>query len=273
MNIIFNSSLPRAGSTLIQNLLAQNENNFCTPTSDLIELIVQTRNSYSNYDGFISQGMHKITPRIRRLLKGMISGFYEEELAAGQTVFDKSRGWMAYIELIEEVLQREIKIICCVRDVREIVASFERLYRTNQLTKSDAVGDAYFDCQSIDGRAEHLLDHRSVLGLALTRLRDVFDRKVDDRLIIVPYCELVKDPVSVILQVSSAVGSQLFICDPTKVEQKTKEDDSVHKMELHTIRPVVSLEGSSKWEDILPNRIANMINERYPFIQELAGVK
>lgn len=273
MNIVFSSSLPRSGSTLLQNLLAGNENNYCSPTSDLIELIVQTRNSYMNFDGFKSQGMYIVKPRIKRLMRGMIEGFYQEEFSAGKTVFDKSRGWMAYIELMEEILERPIKIICCVRDVRDIVASFEKLYKNNQLTKTDAVGDAYFDCQTVDGRVEHLLDMRSVVGLSLNRLRDVFDRKMDDRLIIIPYTELVKDPVSAIMQISTTCGSEPFICNPNKVEQKTKEDDTVHQMELHTIRPQVNFEGTSKFEDILPDRISDMINERYPFIQQLAGVK
>ncbi len=273
MGLVFCSSLPRSGSTLLSTLLSQNENNYCSTTSDLIELVVQVRNTYLNFEGFQSQGMKEIKPRIRKLMKGMLEGFYEDELSRGKTVFDKSRGWMAYIELLEEILEEKIKIICCVRDVRDIVASFERLYRTNQLTKSDAIGEAYFDCQTIDGRVEQLLSPASVLGISLNRLRDVFDRKVDNRLIIVPYTELVNDPISTILEISTLVGSSPFICKLNNIEQKNKEDDTVHKMELHTVRENVNFNGSTKFEDILPDRISNMINDRFPFIQELVGIK
>jgi hypothetical protein len=39
--IFFNSSLPRAGSTLFQNLIGQNPEFYVTPTSGLIELILK----------------------------------------------------------------------------------------------------------------------------------------------------------------------------------------------------------------------------------------
>lgn len=255
----------------MQNLLAQCPQNHCTPTSDLIELVVQARNSYGNFESFRSQGVMQIKPRIKTALRGLIRGFYEDEFTLEKTVFEKSRGWMAYIELIEDVLDRPIKIICCVRDIREIVASFERLFRTNQLTKADAVGDAYFECQTIEGRVRHLLAPQSVVGLAVNRLRDVFDRKVDDRLLIVPYSELVSDPVGTVFRISAFTESTQFLCDPSRVEQKTHENDSVHGMLLHDVRPVVNREGSTSWRDYLPERIGDELNAQYPFIQQLAG--
>jgi sulfotransferase len=272
MNLVYNSSLPRSGSTLLQNLLAQNEKNYCSPTSDLIECVVQLRNSYVNFEAFKSQGIMKIAPRIKKAMRGLVEGFYQNEFSEGKTVFDKSRGHMAYIELWEEVLERPVKIICCVRDVRDIVASFEKLFRTNQLTKADPIPAAYFECQTIEGRVAHLLSNEAVVGLAVNRLRDVFDRKVDDRLMIIPYNQLIADPVSAVVQISTFCGSEPFICNPNNVEQKTHEDDSVHGMMLHQVRSKIDNE-ATRWEDILPERIAKEIHERFPFIQELAGAK
>lgn len=269
--LVLSSSLPRSGSTLIQNLLAQSDKNYCSPTSDLIELIVQLRNNYTNLDGFKSQGIMTVVPRIKKAMRGLIEGFYGDEFESGKTVFDKSRGHMAYIELWEEILERQIKIICCVRDIRDIVASFEKLFRTNQLTKADPLPPAYFECQTIEGRVQHLLSNDAVVGLAINRLRDVFDRKVDDRLIIIPYKKLIEDPVSAVVQISAFVDSEPFICDTKNIEQKTHEDDSVHGMVLHKIRNEIDNK-AVMWEEILPERIANEINERFPFIQQLANV-
>lgn len=255
----------------MQNLLAQSPSNHCTPTSDLIELVVQARNSYGNFEAFKSQGIFETAPRIKKALKGMIRGYYDDEFNKGKTIIEKSRGWLAYIELIEEILERPIKIICCVRDIREIVASFEKLYRTNQLTKKDAVGAAYFDCQTIDGRMMQLLSTESVLGLSINRLRDVFDRGLDDRLIIVRYSELISDPVSMIIKTCMACDLQPFICKQNDVQQITHEDDGIHGMKLHEIRPVVD-DKATKWDEILPKRLGDFINEKYTFMQELAGV-
>lgn len=270
MNIVFNSSLPRSGSTLLQNLLAQSPSNHCTPTSDLIELLVQARNSYGNFDAFKAQGKMQVTPRIRKMLKGMLEGYYAD--CQDKTVYEKSRGWIAYIELLEEILERPVKVIVCIRDIREVVASFERLHRTNQLTKADAPHPQYFECQSIEGRARCLLSQDAVVGLSLVRLRDAINRGLRDRLVIVPYSQLVADPVATVMQVSMAVGSTPFLCDPSNVEQRTHEDDSVHGMKLHDVRTVVSREGSTDWRDYLPEALGDYLHEQYPLIQELAGV-
>ena len=46
-NIIFQSSLPRSGSTLLQNILAQNPLIYSTPTSNLINFILGARIGYN----------------------------------------------------------------------------------------------------------------------------------------------------------------------------------------------------------------------------------
>jgi sulfotransferase len=46
--IFYNSSLPRAGSTLFQNIVGQNPDFYVTPTSGLIELVGGARNDYNN---------------------------------------------------------------------------------------------------------------------------------------------------------------------------------------------------------------------------------
>ena len=112
---------------------------------------------------------------------------------------------MGYIELFEEVLERPIKVICCVRDIREVVASFERKHRENQMTKADAPSPAYFDCQTIEGRAMQLTSPEAVVGLAVRRLRDAFDRKLVDRLVIVRNTDLIADPVAEVMRISVAV--------------------------------------------------------------------
>lgn len=272
MDIVFNSSIPRSGSTLLSNLLAQSPRIHCSPTSDVIELLVQCRNSYSNFEAFKSQGVFNVAPRIRTAMRGILEGFYADEFADGKTVIDKSRGWMQYLELIEEVLGERARVTCCVRDIREVVASFERLYRTNQLTKSDVGGDAYFDCQTTEGRVRQLLSPGAVLGLSLARLHDVFTRKMDDRLVIVPYEHLVSDPAGVVLILCVQLGITPFVVDSQNVEQRTHEDDGVHGMRLHDVRPVVNKEGSTVWQDYLPESLGEELHEMYPWYQELCGI-
>ena len=54
--IFFQSSLPRSGSTLLQNILGQNPDFYVSPTSGVLELLFAARNNYTNDVAFKAQG-------------------------------------------------------------------------------------------------------------------------------------------------------------------------------------------------------------------------
>lgn len=45
-SIYFLAGLPRSGSTLLANILAQNPSIYVTPTSGIVDMLVQVRNSW-----------------------------------------------------------------------------------------------------------------------------------------------------------------------------------------------------------------------------------
>ena len=45
--IFFQSSLPRAGSTLLQNIIGQNPEFYVTPTSGALDLLYSARTNYT----------------------------------------------------------------------------------------------------------------------------------------------------------------------------------------------------------------------------------
>ena len=53
--IFFNSSLPRSGSTLLQNIMGQNPKFYATPTSGVLELVFGARANYTNSPEFKAQ--------------------------------------------------------------------------------------------------------------------------------------------------------------------------------------------------------------------------
>lgn len=266
---VFVSTLPRSGSTLLMNLLAQNPAFHVTPTNDLIELVVGVRNNWIEQISFKAQGINTVKPRIVNLLRGMFDGFFKDELAAGKTIFDKSRGWFAYIELLEEIFQEPVKLICTIRSVKEIVASFEKLDRQSKLTKPKITGDEFFKCQTTEGRARSLLDKTSVLGLAINRFRDVYTRSLADRMIVIPYNKLVEDPQSQIDYICGNLGLPTFKCNSDNVLQVTKEDDAVHGMELHTIRNKVDRASVDGWKGVIPERLAKSLDIEYADIESM----
>lgn len=269
--IHFVSTLPRSGSTLLINLLGQNPAIHVTPTNDLIEHVIQVRNTWMNHISFKAQGLNNIKPRILDMLKGMFAGFYAHELEAGKTVLDKSRGWMAYVELLEEIFQRKVKFIVTVRAVEDIVASFEKLHRKSALTKPSSPPSFFFKSQTTAGRAEEILSPGGTLGIAINRLRDVLQRGLHDRVIIVPYKKLTAYPREVAAMVGSFLHLLPFRYAPDNVEQLTHEDDTVHGMELHKIRTKIEPEEKPGWIGVLPESLAHDIVRVYADVNTLAS--
>lgn len=273
-SIQFVTGLPRSGSTLLMNILGQNPRHHVTPTNDLIDMVASVRNNWMHTVGFRSQGLREVKPRVLRSMCGQIYGFYEEEFEAGKTVFDKSRGWIAYIETLEEILQRPVKVLVTIRDIRAIIASFERIHRQSTMTSHVPRGPAFFDMQSIDGRARQLLSPGAVVGIAANRVRDALERGMGDRLLFVRYNRLVSRPHETLQAVHEALDLPTFDYDFENVEQLTKEDDTVHGMwDLHTIRTgrVSPPSGPPPWEGVIPPRVLEWLSNEYADLNSIAN--
>lgn len=269
--IHFVSSLPRSGSTLLMNFLGQNLNHHVTPTSGLAEMVVGQINGWKHVTDFIAEGLGVVKPRMKKAIRGFIRGYFENELLAGKVVFDKSRAWLQYIEDLEGILERPIKVICNVRDVRDILASFEKLYQKRDIEYQYPVGDLYLQCQTIEGRCEALLSPGGIVGLSLNRLRDALSRQINDRVILVPFYSLTENPVELMKLLHRALELPEFDYNPNDVKQVTYENDLVHGMNLHTIKNVISPVKQNSWEGVLPEKYAEEIAQRYAFINSFAA--
>ena len=260
----------RSGGTLLQALLSQNPLLHCTATNDLANLIEGVQNQWTQCEGFKAQGLEKLVPRIRRLMLGMVDGFYHDELNAGRHVVDKSRNWLNKIELIEEIFEQRVQIILPIRDIRDVVASLEQLFRKNQISRPARNGDQKINGQTIKDRCKQYLGMDAMLGQSISAIKDCFEKGLDDRLIIVPYHELVSNPVGIVARIHADIGLPPFVCDPTNVAVKEPENDEVHGRDFHTIRPSVDDSAIGRWRGILTEEISEWLVEEYVSINDLA---
>jgi len=269
--LFYVTGLPRSGSTLLMNLLAQHPRQHATPTSGLVDMVVAIRNQWMHNVWFKAEGLERVKPKVIRMLRGMMVGFHQEALDRGEVVFNKSRGWLAYIELLEEVFEQPVKMIVTVRDVKAILASFEKIHRREPLTKHVPLGEAYYQAQTTEGRARQLLAAESVVGLSINLLRDALQRGLGDRLVILPYRQLTSRPQQTLQQLHRALGLLPFEYDPENVEQLTFEDDSVHGMDLHRVRRRVEPPAEAPWVGVLPEPLCARIDQEYADINQLAN--
>jgi sulfotransferase len=234
--IHFISGLPRSGSTLLCNVLAQNPRFHATATSGILDTLFSVRNHWQEQIEFKAMVPAERLAALRRVLHGMLTGYFGD--VDKPVVFDKSRGWLAYIEMAENILDQPIKILVPVRDLRGVLASFEKIWRRNAPTQQmGQERDNYFRWQSVAGRCEVLMQIDQPVGLAYTRIQDALQRGFADRLHFVEYEQFCRNPKRTMLDVYEFLGEELFVHDFDNVQQVTQEDDGVQGLQdLHTIR-------------------------------------
>lgn len=264
------SGLPRSGSTLLCNILAQNPKIHVTPTNGLLQLLQLLRDNWVNIADFKAQGIENLTPRIKQSLKGIIEGYYSEELKDGSIIIDKDRGWLNNIEFIEEILDVEVKVITSVRDIKDISASFEKINSKNQLIPNNLYSNDATRL-SIYSRTSDLLSDTGVIGRCINNLRDAYQKGYGNRIIMVPFNNLTREPENVLKELTKILELEEFQYKFTDMEQLINEDDTIYGLSgLHDIQKDVKYVESTA-DKVLGEQICKEINEKYSDYQKLFG--
>lgn len=229
----FISGLPRSGSTLLCNILAQNPRFHTTGTSGIMDVMFGVRNAWDNLVEF------KAAPDEAgklRVLRGILESFYAP--VEKPVIFDKCRGWLSLIEMAEKVLGHKVKILVPVRDIRDVLASFEKLWRATAATgQVGQESQNYFKFQTAAGRADVWMQPDQPVGLAYNRLTDAIGRGYSDRLLLIDYNAMTENPKKIFTDIYKFLDEKPFEHNFNRVEQVTWEDDAVHGFKgLHDIR-------------------------------------
>lgn len=243
----FVSGLPRSGSTLLMNILAQNPRFGVSATSGIMDIMFGVRNSW---DSLIEFKAHPDEEAKKRVLKGILENYYST--TDKPIVFDKSRGWLSLLQMYEYVFEKKAKVIVPVRDMRDVLASFEKMWRSNSMnTQLSQESQFYFDFQSVEGRVGVWLRPDQPVGLAYNRIVDAIKRGYSDRMFFLKFDDLTSKPKETMQKVYAFLDEPGFDHDFDNVEQVTWEDDSQHGIKgLHDIRSKVS-PLPSQWKDVL----------------------
>ena len=245
----FISGLPRSGSTLLANILAQNPRFHSTHTSGILDIILMVRNNWNKLTEFRA---HPDEEGKRRVMKGILESYYSN--VERPVIFDKSRAWVAFLEVAEEVIGGKPKVLVPVRDVRDVLASFEKLWRKNSGTwQIPQERNFYFDFQSVEGRLAAWMHPTQVAGIAYNRVKDAVVRGYRDSLHFVEFEKLTTDPEGTMRSIYEFLGEEWFPHNFDHVEQVTWEDDLVHEIPgLHTIKSKVE-PAPPQWPEVLGN--------------------
>jgi sulfotransferase len=267
--IFYQSSLPRAGSTLLQNILAQNPAFYVTPTSGLLELIFGARLNYTNSAEFKAQDSAAMKKAFLAFSRAGMEAYFEA-LTDKPYVIDKSRGWGVHYDLLEMIFDEEPKIICMVRDLRQILSSLEKKFRQNPDKYRPIENHANLTGTTTLKRA--LLSLQSApVGLALDRLIEVHQRGWAKKILFVRFEDLTAQPAATMQKVHAYLGVTDFVHNFDKIVQVTQEDDQVFGIPgLHEIRPKIE-PLQSDYLDVLGRDAVRHLQQQYAWYFQLFG--
>jgi sulfotransferase len=223
--IFFNASLPRSGSTLLQNVLMQNPEIYATPTSGVVEFLLAARSIYSTSDAFKAQDPKEMEKGFQGFCQGGLYGFFNS-ITDRPYVVDKSRAWTGNFRFAN-FIEPETKAIVMVRDLRGIFASMEKNFRKNPHKDPQIVNGAELKNMTTDSRMLHF-SVSPPIGPALEWLYDSHIQGYDSHFLYIRFEDFTKDPAAEMKRVYNYLGLKHYDHDFDKVEQLTKENDVIH---------------------------------------------
>lgn len=263
--LFFQSSLPRAGSTLLQNILAQNPDFYATPTSGVLELVFAARGNYTDSPEFKAQDPELMKTGFLSFCKNGMDGYYNA-ITDKKYVIDKSRGWGIHYDFLN-LIYPEPKIICMVRDPKDIFASMENNFRKHPDKQSNILNWATGQGTTVPKRIDVWVQNPPV-GLAFERLNEMFRTGIASKVLFVKFEDLCLYPESQMQRIYQYLDVPYFKHDFDNIEQVTKEDDEVYgAFGDHVIR--TKLEPvRSKAKDLLGKDVTDWIYNNYKWFYD-----
>lgn len=236
--IFFNASFPRAGSTLLQNVLMQNPEVYSTPTSGVIEFLLNSRTLYSSGDAFRAQDPDQMREGFRSFCKAGLYGFFDG-ITDRPYVIDKNRGWLGHYDFMEFFNQESPKIICMVRDLRAIFASMEKNFRKNPDKDPLIVNGAELKNMTTAARVDHF-SISPPIGPSVEWLSEVLHRGLDEKILFIKFEDFSSNPEKEIKKIYDYLEIPYFSHDFNNVQQLTQENDVIHGIfGDHKIQPQI----------------------------------
>jgi sulfotransferase len=185
--IHFISGLPRSGSTLLAAILRQNSKihaHMSSPVAPLVTQMWLAMGAGNEHSIFIDEEQRQ------DLLRSIFEAYYRV-IHPEKIVFDTNRIWCAKLPMLTRLFP-QARLVCCVRDLPWILDSFERLHRSSPFLLSMMFGGD--TARTVYHRVEALSGMNGTVGLAWHALREAYFGEFADRLILVDYDALSRNP-------------------------------------------------------------------------------
>lgn len=263
-NLIYVTGLPRAGSTLLCQLLGHHPDIYSTGySSPLCQTLVGLRQHLSDSDFLRAQldvDFDLVYQRLMNAFRGFMAGWFAETDKAW--VVDKNRGWLHHIETVAQ-LDPNFRMVVCVRELGQIVGSVEAQHQKTILLD--------FPDQSATltryGRADKLMGEQGVVGAPLRSLEALQDieTELQNRLYYLVFEHLMQEPVAAMQGLYDWLGLPAAPFDPQNLIVKPHESDSYYRFKFpHATRAQIS----PPQAHAVPTRIQRQLQQQYTWFYQ-----
>lgn len=228
----FISGLPRSGSTLLTSILNQNPrfySNISNPLARFVRAVIT--------ESHAGPGYALQCPQEKRfeLVQNLVETYHSH--LPQEVCFNTNRGWTALAPILNET-HPDSKIICCVRDIRWVLDSFEVLFKKNPFSLSRMYSDQ--EAETVYTRAYASMSPGHTVRFAYDSLKEAITGPQKRKLMLVEYDQLAKNPEQTMKSIYAFIKEPYFNHDFSSVEASYDEYDieaGIHG--LHTIRKEV----------------------------------
>ncbi len=257
--IVFVSGLPRSGSTLLCQLLAQHPQVYSTAhSSPLCHTLDGLRRRLSDDPFLLAQldvDFDRVYARLTNAFRGFMDGWFAE--TDKEWVVDKNRGWLAMVETVQ-YLAPSFRMLVCVRELAQLYGSIEsRHQETILLDFPDHLAD-----RSRYARADAQFAPTGVIGRPLRALQSLQDLhgEIRRRLFYVVFEDLVREPRRVLGEIVAWLGLPPAEIDTAHLDLQPVESDSHYRFKYpHRVRTSIE----PPVEHRVPERIVEQIRKTY----------
>lgn len=259
--MVYVSGLPRAGSTLLCQLLGIHPDLYSIGhSSPLANLLEQMRHGLSDSPFLLAQldvDFDLAYGRIINAFRGFINGWTIE--TDRPVVVDKNRSWLGMVQTVQ-IIDPDFRMLVCVRDPIQILGSIEAQHQKTLLLDFPdhmAPNSAWF-------RGDTLFSNNGVVGgplRAIENLQDISDDcGIKEKVYFVIFERLMHDPVGEMSRIFKWLGVPECLINPLDLPVKPHESDSYYRYKYrHATHNKISPPGSHR----VSLRIAKEIFYKY----------
>lgn len=251
------AGLPRSGSTLLGAILGQNPRFHTEPASPIMDFVMSVNKAVEKNEHYAAYPKQQ---SVFAVIQSIFQAYYWD--SPKPVIFDKNRGWPGQIKGLEQCVVPKAKILCPVRSIDEVLASFLKIANSNPFNPE--TGKLNFIDHSLllinkpindESRCELIMSDKGMIGQCMGAMQDAVQKGYRDRLHFIEYDFLVSEPEETLEAIYDFIEEDYFEHNLEQINTPNREKDTevFSVPTLHEIAPTIQRSKTNP-KVILPER-------------------